>query len=150
MGSCRGLQTGHPGSYSKKQIFGPRTENFRRKNVTLLNSNHVPATTGQCYPNKKVPFSQMINRDLPFWGVYIAKNGVLPCIPFSAQQTNGRFSVIRTRTDPVSLISDQNQGYFPFLGGNRQKWPKFGPVAGKRPAKPQKMGVKWVKGEKEE
>merc|ERR1712105_157776 len=71
-------------------------------------------------------------------------------IPFSAQQTNGRFSVIRTRTDPVSLKSDQNQGYFPFLGGNRQKWPKFGPVAGKRPPKPQKMGVKWVKGEKEE
>ena len=27
----------------------------------LLNSNHVPATTGQCCPKEKVPFYQIIN-----------------------------------------------------------------------------------------
>ena len=62
--SCRGLQTGHwrnPGSYSKKRIFGPKSENFGPKKNPLLNPNHVPATTGQCCPKEKVPFYQIIN-----------------------------------------------------------------------------------------
>ena len=62
---CQELQTGHrqnPGSYSKKRIFGPKSENFgQKKKNSLLTPNHVPATTGQCCPKEKVPFYQIIN-----------------------------------------------------------------------------------------
>ena len=61
----QGLQTGHwrnPGSYSKKTDFRAKIRKFcPKKKDSLLDPNHVPATTGQCCPKEKVPFYQIIN-----------------------------------------------------------------------------------------
>ena len=53
---------GHPhgngrNSETKSRKIDPKVP----KNVTLLDSNHVPVTTGQCCPKEKVPFYQIIN-----------------------------------------------------------------------------------------
>ena len=44
---------------SKKTDFRAKIQKFRpKKNVTLLNPNHVPATTGQCFQRKKYRFTK--------------------------------------------------------------------------------------------
>ncbi len=49
------------GPIAKNGFSGQNPKILVKKNVTLLDSNHVPATTGQCCPKEKVPFYQIIN-----------------------------------------------------------------------------------------
>ena len=49
-----------------KNRFSGQNQNFWGKKNSLLVSNHVLATTGQCCTKKKVPFSKMINSYYPF------------------------------------------------------------------------------------
>ena len=49
------------GPIAKNGFSGQNQKILVKKKVTLLDSNHVPATTGQCCPKEKVPFYQIIN-----------------------------------------------------------------------------------------
>ena len=51
------------GPIAKNGLSGKNPKMLAQKKHTLITANHVPATTGQCCPKKKVPFSQMINRE---------------------------------------------------------------------------------------
>merc|ERR1712018_104020 len=71
------------GPIAKNGLLGQNPEILAKKNVTLLNSNHVPATTGQCCPKEKVPFFQIINGEIPFWGcLYSEKRSFGHLFPF--------------------------------------------------------------------
>ena len=61
----------NPGSYCKNRIFGPKSEFFDQKRA-LLDSNHVPATTGQSCAKKKVRFSQINISPLAYFGCFFA------------------------------------------------------------------------------
>ena len=90
-----------------------RNPNFwGQKKHTLLNGNHVPATTGQSCTKEKVPFSQINISLLGDFGCFFGekKNGFLPVVCFSAKRKNGLFSVI-----PAGTWSVVNVGHF--LGG---------------------------------
>ena len=60
----------NPGSYCKNRIFGPKSEFFDQKRA-LLDSNHVPATTGQSCAKKKVRFSQINISPLAYFGCFL-------------------------------------------------------------------------------
>ena len=82
--SCRGLQTGHrrnPGSYSR-QYFGAHIVIFGPKK-SLLDSNHVLATTGKCCAKKKVPFSKINTSLYADFGCFLEKkkNGFSALLP---------------------------------------------------------------------
>ena len=49
------------GPIAKNGFSDKNSKILPKKNVPLLYSNHVPATTGQCCPKEKVPFYQIIN-----------------------------------------------------------------------------------------
>ena len=49
------------GPIAKNGFSGQNPKILGKKKRALLNSNHVPATTGQCCPKEKVPFYQIIN-----------------------------------------------------------------------------------------
>ena len=46
---------------TRKRKNGKIRKFWAKKKDSLLYSNHVPATTGQCCPKEKVPFYQIIN-----------------------------------------------------------------------------------------
>ena len=47
-------------SYGINRIYGPKTEILGPKKRSLLDGNHVPATTGKKFSKKKDAFAQII------------------------------------------------------------------------------------------
>ena len=84
------------------RIFGPK------KKRSLLNQNHVLATTWQSCTKKKVPFSQINISLLAVFGCFFWKKmDFRPKNCFSAKRKNSRFSVI-----PAVTVSVVNMSHF--------------------------------------
>ena len=95
--SYQGLQTGprrNPASYSKKRIFGPKSEVLGPiKKRALLSSNRVLATSEQSCAKKKVQVSQMNISLFADLGCFVLEKWIFG--PFSAFQSNVRRRLLR-------------------------------------------------------
>ena len=88
--------------WAKIRIFGPK------KKGSLLNRNHVLATTGQSCAKKKVPFSQINISLLAVFGCFFGKKmDFRPKNRFLAKSKNSHFPVI-----PAVTVSVVNVGHF--------------------------------------
>ena len=82
---------------AKNGDFG-RKQSFLAQKNSLLNSNHVLATTGKSYTNKFQSFSQ------DFRCFFGEKTDCWPKKHFSAKHKNGRFSIIPAGTRSVVIV----------------------------------------------
>jgi len=92
------------GNERSLRIFRPKDKISGPKKRSLLNSNHVLATTGKNCPKKKVAFSRInvsLSRNFGFFGV---KMHFWPKKHFLAERKNGLFSVIPAWTGSVVIL----------------------------------------------
>ena len=99
------------GRMAKIGIFGQKPRFCAQKKESLLNGNHVLATTGKSCSKKKIGFFPNECQSLKkFWVIFWVKTLFWPKNHFSAKRKNVRFSVIPAQTGSIVILGHYFDG----------------------------------------